>query len=251
MPSSIRSAPAAAAASPASTEASSVRVAAHQVGHQRRPLAVRAEAAGDPVDPGGGDAHASPSASTSARSLSPRPERVTRSSAGRRVREQPGERVGRLERGQDSLELARRVRNAASGVLVRHRHVANAPGVAQVGVLGPDARIVEPGGHRVGLEDLPLLVLEHRGHRAVQHAARARWSAGAEWRMRVEPLARRLDSDQLDVGVVDEPAKVPIAFDPPPTQAITRSGSRAGRPRAPGRGPRRRSCAGGRARATG
>ena len=50
--------------------------------------------------------------------------------------------------------------------------------------------------------------------------------SGAEWRRVSRPSPAGLDPDQLDPGVADEAAKVPIAFEPPPTQARTRSGSR-------------------------
>ena len=44
------------------------------------------------------------------------------------------------------------------------------PDAASVGVLGPDARVVEPGADRVRLEDLAVLVLEEQRAGAVQHA---------------------------------------------------------------------------------
>src|SRR5215217_342935 len=53
------------------------RIPPHQIRHESGALAVRREGT---RDGGGGDAH--PSASTSARSLSPRPESVTRLSPG-------------------------------------------------------------------------------------------------------------------------------------------------------------------------
>jgi hypothetical protein len=43
---------------------------------------------------------------------------------------------------------------------------------------------------------------------------------------RGDPLARRLDADQTHPGNRDVGIKIPIAFEPPPTQAITASGWR-------------------------
>ena len=79
------------------------------------------------------------------------------------------QRVGGLERGDDALQA----RHAAEGLerlLVGHGQVAGAAGVAQPGVLGPGARVVQAGGDRVGLEDLALVVLQDRRQRPVQHA---------------------------------------------------------------------------------
>ncbi len=83
-----------------------VREAAHQVRHQRRLVAVRGRDRGE--RPARGCAvRRRHCASTSARSLSPRPLRQTRSSSdvGRVVLQDPGERVGGLERRDDALEL--------------------------------------------------------------------------------------------------------------------------------------------------
>ena len=50
-------------------------------------------------------------------------------------------------------------------------------------------------------------------------------SSEAPWRPRVEPLAGRLDPDQLDPASSMNGVKMPIELEPPPTQAITRAGS--------------------------
>ena len=208
MPSSIRSAPAAAAASPASARRVERRVAAHQVRHQRGALAVRGKRGRDPVGARRHDAH-EPSASTSARSLSPRPDSVIRSRlpaapglASTQATACAGSSAGRIP----SSSATRR--KAARASVVRDRHVADPPAVAQVGVLGADARVVEAGRDRVRLQDLPLLVLEHGRQRAVQHPARPR---GQRRRVaaRLEPLARRLDPDERDLGVVHEAGEGP------------------------------------------
>src|SRR3954451_11993623 len=113
------------------------------------------------------------------------------------------QRVGRLERRDDALEpgdaAERRER-----VVVAHGHVLRPPRVAQPRVLGPRAGVVEPGRDRVRLADLALVVLEDRRQRPVQHAgppARGQRRAVAPG---LEPLARRLDADELDARVIDE-----------------------------------------------
>ena len=93
-----------------------------------------------------------------------------------------------------SRDSSRKAATASSSVTDDVAHPAR---VAQVGVLGPDARVVEPGGDRVRLQDLPVLVLEHRRERAVQHAlapGRERGAVAAA----LEALAAGLDADQLD-----------------------------------------------------
>ena len=227
MPSSIRSAPAAAAASPASRRGLERGVAAHQVRHQRRALAVRREGGRDPVDARWPRRSSrSSSASTSARSLSPRPgERQQVEPAGR------GSRAARPARARARAPAGcPRARSRAGRRRARPRRArrrsARGPLSRRCACSGPTPGVVEPRRDRVRLEDLALLVLQHRRHRAVQHPARA----GGERRRvapRLEPLARGLDADQLDARRRPRSAaNVPIALEPPPTQAITRSGRR-------------------------
>ena len=82
------------------------------------------------------------------------------------VLEQPGDRVSGLQRRDDSLQ-PRQLAEGGKGLLVGDGDVAGAAGVAQVGVLGADAGIVEASRDRVRLENLPLLIGQHRGERAV------------------------------------------------------------------------------------
>ena len=107
----------------------------------------------------------------------------------------------RLESGQDPLQPGQ-LAEGPHGIVVGHSDVAGAAGVAQVGVLGADARVVEAGGDRMRLEDLPLLVRQHGGEGAVQDPG----APGHQGRSvaSVEPLAAGLDTDQLDPLVVDE-----------------------------------------------
>ena len=88
----------------------------------------------------------------------------------------------------------RRSKAASASSSVQGTYVAR-PGVAQGGVLGADARVVEPGRDRVRVGDLAVLVGEHERAGAVQHRDAARAEAGR---------ARRLDADEPDLGVVDE-----------------------------------------------
>src|SRR3954447_7642186 len=68
------------------------------------------------------------------------------------------QRVRGLERRDDALQ-PRDLAKRPQGVLVADGDVARAAAVAQVGVLGARARIVQPGGDRVRLRDLAVLVL--------------------------------------------------------------------------------------------
>ena len=89
---------------------------------------------------------------------------------------------------------ASRWKAASASSSVQARYSAR-PRVAERGVLGPDAGVVEPGRDRVRVGDLAVVVGEHRRARAVQHAG----AAAAEARR-----ARRLDADEPHVGVVEE-----------------------------------------------
>ena len=69
------------------------------------------------------------------------------------------DRVRALERRDDALgggEQPQRLER----LVVGDGDVARPPAVAQPGVLGADAGIVEPGGDRVRVADLPGLVLQ-------------------------------------------------------------------------------------------
>ena len=150
-------------------------------------------------------ASSSPSAaSTVSRSLSPRPDRQTRMrapSGSGRCRSHPitceGSSAGHDPLGaRERLEPLERLR-------VGRAHVPGEPGVLQVRVLGPDARVVEPGRDRVRLDDLAVGVLQQVAERAVQHAGlplRDRRAVLPE----LHPAAARLDADQLDAGCADE-----------------------------------------------
>ena len=177
--------------------------AAHQVRHQGGTPVGGGERRRDPLEP---RAHRASSAdSASARSLSPRPDRQIRSSSRRARwrRERPGHGVRGLERRDDALEPRdglERVERLAVG----DRLVAGPAGVAEVGVLRAGAGVVEPGRDRVRLEDLAVLVLHDRRERAVQDAAAPAQRERRPVAPGLDPVARRLDADQLHLGVVDE-----------------------------------------------
>src|SRR3546814_5031639 len=70
-------------------------------------------------------------------------------------------------------------------------------------VLRADARVVQARGHRMRFGDLPVVIAQHVGAVAVQHAH----PAGCERRRMAaagEPEARRLGADDAHAGVVEE-----------------------------------------------
>src|SRR6266478_6466386 len=79
------------------------------------------------------------------------------------------QRVRRLERRHDALEPGAELERG-DRVLVADGDVVHALEVAQEGVLGTDARIVEPGRDRVRVEDLAVAVLQKVRVGAMQHA---------------------------------------------------------------------------------
>ena len=116
---------------------------------------------------------------------------------------------------------------APAPAVVGDRDVAGPAAVAQLGVLGPDPGVVEPGGDRVRLEDLALLVGEHRGERAVQDAGARRRRSEAPWRPLSSPSPAASTPISSTSASSTKGVKMPIALEPPPTQAITRVGQRA------------------------
>ena len=186
------------------------------------------------------------------RSLSPRPDRHTRTrvALGERPTEQPADHVGGLERRQDPLGPRERL-EPRERLLVGGAVVAGEPRVPQVRVLGPDARIVQAGRDRVR-------------RRRPGPSASCRSELSAPWSTpgspsvserqcwpRLAPAPAGLDPDQLDARRADERRehadRVRAAAD---AREHVRRGRRPSAPRT-GRAPRRRSPAGGRARAPG
>ena len=102
-----------------------------------------------------------------------------------------------FERRDDPLE-AGQVAECRDRFLVGRAHVLRASRVAEPRMLGADAGIVEPGGDRVRILDLSVLVGEHGGACSVQHG---RISSSERCR------AGGLDAEQPHLGVVEEPGE--------------------------------------------
>ena len=125
-----------------------------------------------------------------------------------------GEGVGGLERGDDPLGAAEQLERL-HGLLVGGVAVLGPAGVAQVGVLGADARVVQTGARWSGTPGLAVVVLHEVAEGAVQDPGRAgreprRVAAG------LDALSPGLDADEPHVGVVDEPVEDPHGVGPAP-----------------------------------
>ena len=103
----------------------------------------------------------------------------------------------RLEGGDDPLGAAQQL-EGVEHLVVGDRLVAGPTDVGEVGVLGPDARVVEAGGDRLGLLHLADVVLHEVAEHPVHDARHAVADGGA---------AGRLDADQLDVRQLGEPGE--------------------------------------------
>ena len=103
--------------------------------------------------------------------------------------------------------------------------VAGAADFLPVTVFGADAGIIEPGRDRVHGRRLAVLVLQHVAIASVEHARLALRKAGGVLAC-LRSSAAGLCPHERDVSVVSERAKIPAAFEPPPTQATTMSGRR-------------------------
>ena len=148
----------------------------------------------------GSPAVAHRSASTSARSLSPRPERQIKSSvpaglASAHAIAWADSSAGMIPSLRASGRTLQRLLVGDGDVAARRcRAAARAP--ARPGV-------VEPGGDGVRLEDLPVLVGQHADSEPCRTPGTSAAVSGAPWRPVSRPR-RRLDADQLDLGVVEE-----------------------------------------------
>ena len=190
---------------------------------------------------------------TVSRSLSPRPDRhtSTRAPGGERPR-RAATRSRATARAPGGCPRCARApgtpRAPRASVALTYRRE---PGVLQVRVLGPDARVVEPGRDRMRLDDLAVGVLQQVGERAVQHAGlalRERRAVLAELAARARPPRRR---SARRPGAPDERGEHADRV-----RAAADAGERRRRDRRPSarrtaRAPRRRSRAGSRAPAPG
>ena len=66
-----------------------------------------------------------------------------------------------------TIELFAEQLEGLDSLAVGDARIADTAEVVQQGVLGADARVVQPGGNRPRLLDLPLVVLQQIGHGAV------------------------------------------------------------------------------------
>mmetsp|Transcript_18797 Transcript_18797/g.50538 ORF Transcript_18797/g.50538 Transcript_18797/m.50538 type:complete len:231 (-) Transcript_18797:1483-2175(-) len=112
------------------------------------------------------------------------------------------ERVRGLEGGDDALGAAQGL-EALERLLIRDRYVIRAQRVLEPGVLGTDTRVVEACGDGVGLRDLPHLVLQEVGARAVEDAGRASGESGG-MTLGVDAVAPSLHANELDRLILHE-----------------------------------------------
>ena len=202
-----------------------VRVAAHQVGHQRGAPAVRRRRPRPSGRRPSGRSRSLPRQAPRPGPCRPRPESTSTSSARRRVGHQPGQRVRGLERGDDALQLAPALRKAATASSSSTAVVGHAALVAQPGVLGAGRR-GSPGPPRPSAppgSGRPRPAAPRTAPRAA-HRARP-WSAAPSGG---RCPGRRRRPPRRSAPRPRRPRRAtnaPIAFEPPPTQAITRSGS--------------------------
>src|SRR5262245_15258379 len=111
--------------------------------------------------------------------------------------------MGRLERGDDALEPRAKL-EGVERLLVGHGDVVNAAAVLEPGMFGTDARIVETGGDRMALEDLPVIVLKEKGAVAVKPAGLAAGHRRGMTVRHVETVAAGFDAIDRDRGLVEE-----------------------------------------------
>ena len=161
-------------------------------------------------------------------SLSPRPLRQTSTrwpGPSSRARRSATARAWlELQGGDDPLHPAEAV-EGAQRLDVGAGDIAGALGVAQRGVLGTDPGVVETGGDRVGLDHLPVGILEEVAVGTVEDARPARLE-----RRRVLPrldaAAGGLDAEQLHVLVIEEGGEDADGVAPPAHAGDHRVGQR-------------------------
>ena len=100
--------------------------------------------------------------------------------------------------GEDAFG-ARQLVERRQRLVVGDADVVGAAGVLEERVLGTDARVVEAGGDRMGLDDLAVVVAQHVGAVAVQHARATRGQRGGV-AAAGDALARRLGADDAHAG---------------------------------------------------
>ena len=164
---------------------------------RRGALPRRRERGGDPLD-AGARSPVTPRRSPLAQLRAPRPGPCRRGPRGRSGRARwpafASAQASAWELSSAGMIPSSRAtvrRTPSSASLVGDGDVAGAARVAQPGVLGAGAGVVEPGRDRVRLEDLAVLVLHDRREGAVQHAGAAADGERRAVAAGVDPLARR------------------------------------------------------------
>ena len=199
MPSSSTSAPASASAGQEPPGRREVGVAGLHEDDERGPLRGLRLREGPP------DASHSETPSrraTDTTSLSPRPERFTRSAAlfGRRGASAIAQATACAVSSAGMMpSVSARRWNAAQRRPRPDGDVPRPPELGQARVLGPDRRIVEARGHGMRREHLPVRVLQDERARAVEDADRARAEARGVLAGR-EASPSGLDAHHLDLG---------------------------------------------------
>ena len=143
-----------------------------------------------------------------------------------RPREQLGEcrdRVGGLECRQDAFGAGRGP-HRGDRLAIRGRGDLDPAAFGQRGQLRPDARIVESGRRRVGLDDLAVGVLEHQASATRAGCPVSRRGSPPHVARSPVPSPAASTTASRTVGSPMNRASRPIAFEPPPTQASARSG---------------------------
>jgi hypothetical protein len=128
-----------------------------------------------------------------------------------------------FERGDDALQRHRA--GSSPAPRVGDRQIVDPADIVQPAMFRTDAGIVEARRDRMRLGDLAVLVLEQIGAVAVEDTGMRR-RRGWRHARRSMPVARRFDAEHRDVRSSRNGWNSPIAFDPPPTGAISRSGRR-------------------------
>ena len=163
-------------------------------------------------------------------SLSPRPDTLTTmigaGAAAPRATSGRAAMAWALSSAHRMPSVRRQLRQRVQRLGVGDRQVARPPGVLQVRVLGADARVVEAGGDRVRLGDLALVVAQHV---ATARRAGRRPGPGSAWPRGGRSRCPRPPPRRRQIATWASGTKAwnrPMAFEPPPTQATTASGSR-------------------------
>ena len=115
-----------------------------------------------------------------------------------------GDGVRRFQRGNDAFQPRQQLKRRQRFVVGRGE-IRDAAFFMQPGMFRPDAGIIQPGRNRMRVLDLAVIVHQEIGAVAMQHA---RPAAGDRRRMQLrQPVARGLDAENLDAGIVEERMK--------------------------------------------